>query len=56
MNEKNIKGTLNDISINGCKFTIKLPVNLQPRQLMLIDKIKLFFILMEKQEVFGMVS
>lgn len=43
MNEKNIKGILNDISINGCRFIIKFPVNLQPRQLMLIDNIQLFF-------------
>ncbi len=50
MNEKNIKGTLNDISINGCKFVIKLPVNLQPRQLMLIDDIQLFFPLMELED------
>lgn len=46
MNEKNIKGILNDISITGCKFIIKFPVNLQPRQLMLIDNIQLFFPIM----------
>lgn len=46
MNEKNIKGTLNDISIDGCKFVIKLPVNLQPKQIMLIDKIRLSFSIM----------
>ncbi len=43
MNEKNIKGTITDISTNGCRFVIKLPVNLQPRQVMLIDKIQLHF-------------
>lgn len=54
MNEKNIKGTLNDISMNGCRFVIKLPVNLQPRQIMLIDKIELSFAIMglEERQIF----
>lgn len=49
MNEKNVKGTITDISTNGCRFVIKLPVNLQPRQVMLIDKIQLCFPIMGLQ-------
>lgn len=51
INNKNIKGILNDISIDGCRFIIKFPVNLQPRQLMLIDNIQLFFPLMGYSEL-----
>lgn len=43
MDGKKTKGTVTDISTNGCRFVIKLPVNLQPRQLMLVDKIQLQF-------------
>ena len=46
LNEKNVKGTITDISTNGCRFVIKLPVNLQPRQVMLIDQILLYFPIM----------
>ncbi len=49
LNEKNVKGTITDISTNGCRFVIKLPVNLQPRQVMLIDQILLYFPIMGLQ-------
>lgn len=40
---KKIKVTITDISTNGCRLVIKLPVNLQPRQLLLVDQIILQF-------------
>lgn len=46
LNKKNIKGTITDISTNGCRFVVKLPVNLQPRQVMLIDNIQFSFPIM----------
>lgn len=49
MNEKSIKGTITDISTTGCRFVIKLPVSLQPRQVMLIDLIQLYFPIMGLQ-------
>ncbi|MBU1170818.1 MAG: flagellar brake protein [Proteobacteria bacterium] len=38
-----IKGTITDISTSGCRFMIRLPVNLMPRQVLLIDSIMLTF-------------
>ncbi len=49
MNGKSVKGSITDIGTNGCRFVIKLPVNLQPRQVMLIDQILLYFPIMGLQ-------
>lgn len=43
LNNNTIKGVITDISISGCRFVIRLPVNLQPRQILLIDTIVLHF-------------
>lgn len=43
LNSNTIKGVITDISTSGCRFVIRLPVNLMPRQLLLIDSIVLNF-------------
>ncbi|GAB6096728.1 hypothetical protein JCM14469_29810 [Desulfatiferula olefinivorans] len=46
LNENTIKGTITDISTRGCRFVIRLPVNLMPRQVLLIDAVDLSFPIM----------
>lgn len=46
LNENSIKGTITEISTEGCRFVIRLPVNLMPRQVLLIDNITLTFPIM----------
>lgn len=43
LSNNTIKGVITDISTSGCRFVIRLPVNLMPRQLLLIDSIVLNF-------------
>lgn len=43
LNSNTIKGVITDISTSGCRFVIRLPVNLMPRQLLLIESIVLNF-------------
>ena len=43
LNSNTIKGIVTDISTSGCRFVIRLPENLQPRQILLIDDIVLHF-------------
>jgi c-di-GMP-binding flagellar brake protein YcgR len=43
LNNNTIKGIVTDISPNGCRFVIRLPFNLQARQILLIDSIILQF-------------
>lgn len=46
LNDNTIKGTITDISTRGCRFVIRLPVNLMPRQVLLVDAIQLSFPIM----------
>jgi c-di-GMP-binding flagellar brake protein YcgR len=43
LNSNTIKGVITDISAGGCRFVIRLPEHLQPRQVLLIDSIVLHF-------------
>lgn len=43
MNDTIIKGTITDISVNGCRFVVRLPNNLMPRQVLLLDAVILTF-------------
>jgi c-di-GMP-binding flagellar brake protein YcgR len=43
LNSNTVKGVITDISTSGCRFVIRLPLSLQPRQLLLIDTIELHF-------------
>lgn len=43
---RKLKGTITDISRGGCRFIIRLPATLQPRQIRLIDELTLKFPLM----------
>lgn len=38
-----IKGTITDISASGCRFVVRLPNNLMPRQVLLLDTLILTF-------------
>jgi c-di-GMP-binding flagellar brake protein YcgR len=43
MANRKIKGVISDISTSGCRFIVKLPEHLQPRQLQLVDTVVLLF-------------
>lgn len=43
LNDNIIKGTVTDISATGCRFVIRLPNNLMPRQVLLLDAITVTF-------------
>lgn len=46
LDERQIKGTLIDISRGGCRFIVRLPATLQARQIRLIDEMTIQFPLM----------
>lgn len=46
LNDNIIKGTITDISVSGCRFVVRLPNNLMPRQVLLLDNIILTFPIM----------
>lgn len=46
LDNRQIKGTITDISRGGCRFIIRLPATLQARQIRLIDEMQLQFPLM----------
>lgn len=46
LDQRQIKGTITDISRGGCRFVIRLPATLQARQIRLIDEMQLQFPLM----------
>jgi len=46
LDQRQIKGTITDISQGGCRFIIRLPATLQARQIRLIDEMQLQFPLM----------
>lgn len=46
LDQRQIKGTITDISRGGCRFIIRLPATLQARQIRLIDEMHLQFPLM----------
>lgn len=43
LNHKSVKGTVTDISTRGCRFNIRLPDHLMPKQITLLDDITLSF-------------
>ncbi len=43
LDDKKVKGIISDVSAQGCRFIIKLPEHLQPRQLQLVETVTLFF-------------
>lgn len=43
LNNNIIKGTITDISATGCRFMVRLPNNLMPRQVLLLDSITVTF-------------
>lgn len=43
LNHRTIKGVVSDISRRGCRFNIRLPDHLMPRQITLLDDITLSF-------------
>jgi c-di-GMP-binding flagellar brake protein YcgR len=51
LNENFIKGTITDISTSGCRFVIRLPDNLMPRQVLLIESMILSFPVMGMQGI-----
>lgn len=49
LDKNTVRGTVTDISSRGCRFVIRLPENLMPRQVTLLDDITLSFPLVGRQ-------
>ena len=58
VDEREFKGIISDISVMGCRFTLKFPAVLKPQQVQVIDFIRLAFPLLGMpglQEFYGIV-